>query len=1406
MYMLSKSQKLVYDMEQYAGGSIAVICGCMLMPGERPLAELTAAVNALYRLNPVLRTRISGKEQRIEEYKEQKINSLPFGSKKALDDYAKAYARIPLDFNGNLCEITVVFLPDQFGFLIKLHHIIGDAWTLALLGSQTEAFLNGEPLCAYAYADHLEDETAYLQSDRYNKDRAFFLEQFQRRQEVTYLSDKQETSFAAERKSFAIESADAAVINAYANAQGVSPFVLFFTVLSTYMSRVKENAEKFYIGTALVNRAGTREKKTAGMFVNTVPVLVELDNEKTFADNLKAVQRILFGILRHQKFNYGDVLSTISEVCGFSEKLYDVMLSYQNATIAGIGKEETTWYHCGAQTESLQIHIDDRDREGIFRLHYDYQTDKFTAREIDALHGHLLMLLFSAIAEDNKKLYALPLLLPDEEQKLLHDFNNTAADYPREKCVHTLFEEQAARTPDKTAVIACDGTLTYRELNEQANRIAHGLMEKGVKPGDIVAFALPRRSYLIAAMFGILKAGAAYLPVDPDYPQERIDYMLKDSRAAFFITENTIAELVRNSNAGNPNLTLRSESLCYCIYTSGSTGKPKGTLLNHRNVVNYVQNNNNNNVIHLIIKNDYQTILSVTTVGFDIFVTESLMPLTNGRTVLLANESQAKIQTELNALVKKYPVDVMQTTPTKMNLLISDRSEVHYLKQLKAIILGGEALDHTLVEKLQELTEAKIYNIYGPTETTVWVSNAEITNSAEITIGKPIANTQIYIVDKYLRPVPIGVTGELCIAGDGVGAGYLNRPELTAEKFIDNPFGKGKLYKTGDLAYWREDGNIVYVGRNDFQVKIRGLRIELGEIENAICGVDGISQAVVVVRKNSEGRQLICAFYTGTELDAKEIRAQIGKTLPKYMLPHCFTHLDAMPLTTSGKVNRKALPEIDLAIATSNTEYVLPKNQRQKELCKLMEKVLGTSPIGITDSFFDLGGDSLKAIEFVSKAHSEGIYFNLQNVFDYPSVEELSACIENGDRQEHSFADRDFTAVNAILEKNQTAYITAPKAEPLGNILLAGATGYLGIHILADFLDKDDGIASCLVRGKDATQSKQRLQELLTFYFGRKYEDMCRIEVVCADLQKELFGLAEQEYEALLRRVDTVINAAASVKHYGSYRYFYESNVETVKRLIAFCNAANAKLIHTSTLSVSGNTFGDDFDGYISKTEKHFDESSLYIGQPLENVYARSKFEAELEVLEAMRQGLRANIMRMGNLSNRLSDGVFQKNHETNAALRRITAILELGCAPEYLMDIYAEFTPIDEAANAVMTLTRHFSSEQTVFHINSTKVVYMDRLLEYFNALGYPLKTVSGAEFTAALRETAKRTDMEHIFETFINDMDENEQLNYDSNIRIENDFTVQYLKNLGFAWSDIDLSYFKKYADYFKKVGYWA
>ena len=1417
MYRLTKPQKLIYDMEKYSGGAIAVVCGRVLWTGRRDLAELQRAANALYRINDALRTRIvetdEGTRQDVFGYAEREIEVRTFSCREELDAFGEAYAKQPLDLYGSLCEMKIVELPGQYGVLIRMHHLIGDAWSLSVLAAQFRAVLEGETPTAGSYEEYAKAEAAYLESGRYEKDRAYFLEQFKACDEATFLSEKQAASFSARRKSFLLDAGQTQRILSYAQAHHTSPFVLFMTALAVYVSRVTMNTKRFYIGTAVLNRTGVREKNTVGMFINTVPLLMDLDYDKSFSENLASVEETAFAAFRHQKFHYGDALAAIRHEYGYTEKLYDVVLSYQNARIAENGEAESVWYHSGSQTESLQIHIADRDGKGLLDIHYDYQTDRFRETEIERLHQRLCRLLFDALAHDDRTIGELELLTDDERQKVLYGFNDTAVEYPREKTVRRLFEEQVARVPERTAVIAHDRTLTYKELDGQASRIAHGLMEKGVGRGDIVAFVLSRKSCLIAAMFGILKAGAAYLPIDPAYPPERIRYMMTDSGARYCISDETVGKLLACEETVIPDLS-DGDDIAYCLFTSGTTGAPKAALVRHRNVSNFVACNRINDRYQTAMVPRCSVVLAATSVVFDVSVFEVLFSLLNGMTVVLADEEDILSADRLAQLISRHGVEVLHGTPTKIAVYLESEAFRSAAGNLKMLMIGGEVFPPELLKKIARYSDAAVYNGYGPTETTVGVAfcrlNAPVDAHAEddeeaVTIGKPIANTQIYIVDRYRQPVPVGVTGELCIAGEGVGAGYLHRPALTAEKFIDNPFGKGKLYLTGDLARWREDGRIAYVGRNDYQVKVRGLRIELGEIENAISAVDGVSQAVVTVRKNEAGRQLICAFYTGATLSGKDIRAAIGQKLPSYMLPHSITHLEKMPLTAGGKISRRALPEVDLNRMERFEEYSRPEGGLEKRLAALMEEVLEAAPIGRNDDFFEHGGDSLQAIEFISKARSEGIVIALQNLFDHPTVQGLAECLAKGDKQPAVCPDEDTAGIRAILAENTGDTPYRPSETPVGNLLLTGATGYLGIHILADFLEHDGGVAYCLVRGSAPADCEERLAGRLRFYFGSRYTKNDRIRVIRADLTQDRFGLTGAEYETLAKNVDTVINAAASVKHYGSYRYFHETNVESVERLIAFCRTSGARLIHISTLSVSGNTLGDVFDGRVSETEKQFREYNLSIGQPLDNVYVRSKYEAEMIVLEAVRDGLCAAIMRMGNLTNRLSDGVFQINHETNAFLKRFQAVLEMGVFPDYLMDLYAEFTPVDEAAGAVMTIVRHADAGRTVFHISSPHVVGFEKLLEYLDELGYGVRVTDGNAFTEALRKTAKESGREHIFETFINDMDAHDRLQYDSRIHIENDITVRCLRQLGFEWSDIGLDYLRQYMAYFEKIGYW-
>ena len=720
---LTKPQKLIYDMEKYAGETISIICGSMLSFGRKDVSELKKAVNKIYQLNDALRIHIKEIDgqvhQEITAYAEQEVEVLCFTEKAELDVYAENYAKIPFDFYGDLCEIKIVTLPEQYGLLVKLHHMIGDAWTLSLMGTQFHAILNGEDIEAYSYVDYVESENKYLESKRYEKDRNFFLQQFQKCDEVTYLNEKQSNSLKSCRKTFVIEHSETKQIIEYVEKKGISAFMLFTAILATYMNRVKMNVEKFYIGTAVLNRNGIKEKNTMGMFVNTAPMLIELDNKNSFAENLTNIEQTLFSVLRHQKYNYGEVLSAIRKEHGFTEKLYDVMISYQNAAITG-GNSETTWYHSGMQSESLQIHIDDRDCEGIFRIHYDYLVDKFSEYEIEKMHEHICNLLFDAIKDDSRKLYELEILSEDEKHKLLFEFNDTAVEYPKDKCVHQLFEEQVEKTPDKVAVVACDRTLTYAELNAEANIIAHSLIQKGIGRGDIVAVILPRYSQLIPTLFGVLKTGAAYMPLAPSYPRERIDYLVSESGSTVLIDEENMNLYISDVNSENPNMEILPSDLFCALHTSGSTGRPKVTALTQQNLLNFLYSNKD-------FWRDVETVICVTISTFDIFMQDTLLSLSMGKKVILASNEQIYNQTEFEKMFENEENVMFFSTPTKFMSYIKQSKTADFLNRICSLIVGGEVFTDELYDLIIEKIGTETFrNGYGPTETTIGVSYTDI--------------------------------------------------------------------------------------------------------------------------------------------------------------------------------------------------------------------------------------------------------------------------------------------------------------------------------------------------------------------------------------------------------------------------------------------------------------------------------------------------------------------------------------------------------------------------------------------------------------------------------------------------------------------------------------------------------
>lgn len=1424
-FHLTTPQQNIWNLQKYyENTAIANLCGAIFYQEKRDSTLLQQAVLQFIRSQSGIRLQFCEAEepkQYVSNEIDENIPVMTFETMEEFDRYAQNFAKEPVGLIDCPMYRFVVFqIKDKSGILVVLSHLVSDAWTFGLMAKQVEEayyrLAEENPIVPVGgdYIDYIESEEKYLCSDRYEKDKLYWEEKYNSRPEegLIKLCPVPSNSITAKRITRVLPLPLEQKIESYCNKYPVTQAVLFEMALVIYLSKINVENQSVTVGVLVLNRSNAREKKIAGMFASTMPLTVAVTDTMTVTELAKQITKGHMDTFRHQKYPYANILKDLREKQNFSGNLYDVMISYQNAaTDTGA---DTKWYSNGYSEVPFVVHIDNRDGHASHTINVDYQTAVFRDEvEIEYIIERLEYILEQIVEENGKQVKDICVVPEQEMEKLIYEFNDTYIDYSREKCVHELFSEQAERTPEKTALVFEDKKFTYKQLDEMSNSLAHFLREKGVKPNDVVPIIAKRSWHVIVAMLGVLKAGGAFMSIDIYHPYERIIYMLDNAKIKFILRYEdglkidnyqfySLDFIDYKNNCNKVENINKSTDMCYTIYTSGTTGNPKGLCITHNNAVNFSRTSNLNINCKIVNRAD-SGFLSITNTIFDMFITELLIPLTSGGKLILANEKESISSEELNLLCNKHRPDIIETTPTKLKMLLSEQEKFNYIKEFKKIILGGEVLTVSFLKNLKSITRAEIFNNYGPAETTVW-STISLIKEEDITIGKPIANTQIYILDKENNPLPIGVAGELCIAGEGVGKGYLNRPELTAERFVPNPFATEKnhhgkvMYHTGDLARWRADGEIEYLGRIDTQVKIRGLRIELGEIENVMSSFNGIGLTAVADKRDENNRQYLVGYYTSEkEIEEKKLRQHLSAKLPKYMIPNYFMRLAVMPMTPSGKTDRKNLPLPDFTVQT--TEYIAPITEREKKLCHLLKELFHMKQIGTMDDFFELGGDSLTAIEYVAKAHSRGIDFALQNVFDYPTVQSLCGFLEKGDSSRVHYVASDFDKYQQLFAENVIDEAFVPKKKSLGNVLLTGATGFLGAHVLEQLLQKETGKIYCLIRSGKKDDRRGRIHDILQYYFGDKYETEFgnRIIPVVGDI--ELDGLAEH----MPTDVQTVIHTAATVKHYGSYEYFHRVNVEGTQHIVDYAKNIGAKLIHISTLSVSGNSMADDFTVYHSEEEKYFYETSLYMEQPLDNVYIHSKFEAEKAVYDAILQGLEAKVIRVGNLTNRASDYKFQPNYKENAFLTRVKAVLEFGLFPDYLMPLYAEFSPVDLTAEGIVRIAQ-YADKQCIFHLNSNRPIYFERFLEVVHELGISMKVVEGANFQKALQQTMKNSSTEYIFEAFQNDMDEQGRLVYDSNIHIVNDFTVWFLKKTGFEWNETDMEYIRGYIEYFREIGY--
>lgn len=1420
LFPLTNAQKSIWHIVKFYPDTTFVNIALTVRIRESVQYQLlNRAINIAIKHNDGMRTRIveNGKEpqQYFAEYRERHFEFLDFGYPNGMEDlrrWEETRCREKIELlDSDLYDFALIKISDQEGaFFIKCHHIAADAWSITLLVRQIlhnylklkendQVFSQEQP----SYQGRILSEHEYYGSERFEKHRLFWNQSFSTVPEfITFNNGTVVNRTDADRKTYILPRNLTLLINEFSSLNKVSPFCILFSALTMCVWKLTSKTD-IVVGTSVLNRSGVKEKNTMGMFISNVPFRVKLNPDLDFTTLVKSVGQKWKTLLKHQKYPFDLVLKSFRETHGVTGKLVDVSLSFQNAKFEVDDIDyNVKWLFNGSEINSLTIHVNDREGLGNYIIDYDYLTDVFSGTDISHMHEYLYHLLNNSLTNPGSEISGLKMLSPEQERTLLLEFNDTKHDYPQQETVVSQFERQVAIAPEKIAVIFENNAFTYKELNDRSNQLAKFLRSKGVKKDSIVGLIVDRSVEMIIAILAVLKAGGAYLPIDPAYPNERIDYMLKDCNCHLLLTylrdhnhdlgfevnrlDLTDQNLYKESTTSLEDGPMPADLACV-IYTSGSTGAPKGVMVEHRGLNNLVYSFSD------IITTGNKTVLAISTVSFDMFFVETIFPIVTGMRVILANQKEATVPYLLLELIGKYKVNFLQTTPSRMKLILND-SHADKLGNLTEIILGGESFPEQLLGELKKATNARIFNGYGPTEATVCSAIKHLGNEHRITIGKPLANTQIYILDESMRPVPIGVTGEIYISGLGLARGYVNNEELTRERFIPNPFvPSSRMYKTGDLARWLSNGEIEYIGRNDNQVKIRGFRIELGEIENRLAKHELIKEAIVVCKEDKAQKKYLCAYLTARGgVSSSDLREYLSHFLPDYMIPSHFFVLESLPLTPNGKVDKQALPEPD-SRGEHERKYAAPRNQLEEKLAQLWQESLEIAQVGIDDNLFALGGDSLTVLEILSGLFPNDWGLSAQDFYDYPSIRRLSdkitgALVSPESPKQNAQASRALSSVpiRQVLHVNT------------GNILLTGATGFLGIHILHELLSTTSDKIYCLIRGQEP---EKRFYELVKFYFPFLSKSLLneRLVIISGDISQEHLGLSESAYRGLAQDVTTVIHAAALVKHYGNYDEFHRLNVKGTQEIINFCANHDKKLNCISTMSVSGNYLVDN------STNDIFTENDLYIGQNYHNnVYVRSKFEAENLIVKASQDGLNATIFRVGVLTGRYTDGQFQKNIEQNAFYRLLKSILMLEAVPLDILQEHLEFTPVDFCAKAIVKIILANHASGPVFHVFNHKTIKVEEVIQVFKSAGASIKALPRKSFNTLLTSVSATNSGKEILSGIIADPSLKAAFGSSSGVQVDSSLTIKYLLDLGFEWPQIQGEYILKVLNYMQHTGF--
>jgi amino acid adenylation domain-containing protein len=1017
-YELSSSQRRLWVLSQFAEGNVAYnIPAVYVLEGQLDVSKLEHAFNGLIARHEILRTvfkeNTSGEiRQFITADSHFPIPVLDIRNEPdtALEALVQQEFVTPFDLSaGPLLRAHIYQVADnKWVFAYVMHHIVSDGWSMGILIKELLQLYTGSgdalsPL-RIQYKDYAAWQQEQLSGEALASHQAYWLQQFEGHLPVLDLPlDKPRPAVKSYKGSLVSHTFDTRITNgvqALSAAEGGTLFMGLLAAVNMLLHRYTQQ-EDIIIGSPIAGRQHADLEGQIGFYLNTLALRTSFSGSDNYQSLIHKVKAVTLGAYEHQLYPFDTLVDELQLPRDMSRHpLFDVMVILQNTDDQQItGKDHLAGLDIRLY-EGGQHVISKFDLLFIFsttvaglQLALEYNTDIYRPDTVTRLIMHLERLLDAAIAAPAMPVNQLGCLSEAEQQQLLTFASNMDVGYPRDKTLVDFFEAQVLQTPNNIAVVCGNEQLTYLELNEQANQLAHYLRESyHVKPEDLVGILLDRSTAMIVAIIGIIKSGGAYVPIDPTYPQERIDYMLSDSNCKVLIDEQELLKS-RKSAKDNPERVNQPADLAYVIYTSGTTGKPKGSLITHNNVVRLFKTDA---PLFDFTASDVWTMFH--SYCFDFSVWEMYGALLYGGKVVMVPGIIAKDSAAFVELLRSEGVTILNQTPSSFyNVIKQDTTGL----QLRYVIFGGEALSPgKLAGWQQQHPSTQLINMYGITETTVHVTYKEITladiSANSSNIGRPIPTLQCYVLDQQQQLLPVGISGELYVGGEGVCRGYLNKKELTSQRFIDNPFKAGeRLYRTGDKAKLLPNGDLEYAGRIDDQVKIRGYRIELGEIEHVLRRNEKISDVVVIARADAKEEYSLIAYVVSREvLHTTELRAALAIHLPVYMLPAYFVQLDQLPLTSNGKIDKKNLPDpAGMGMATG-TVYVGPRNDTDQQLIGIWEELLGRKGIGIQDNFFDLGGHSLKANSVAKHIQKElGVPINIKDVFKNPTIETISDII-----------------------------------------------------------------------------------------------------------------------------------------------------------------------------------------------------------------------------------------------------------------------------------------------------------------------------------------------------------------------------------------------------------------------------